>query len=85
MSSSGDMIRCVVPSRHEGVELILEEWRQVGASLGLSLLDEGRRVLLHRAAKRDLFRAVPLVVDWDAILRPLGPPANGLQARLPKG
>ena len=84
MHSNGDMIGCVVPSRHESVELILDEWRQVGASLGLSLLDEGRRALLHRAAKRDLFRAVPLVVDWDAIRQPLGPPVNGLQARLPK-
>ena len=68
----------------EGVELILDELRQVGASLGLSLLDEGRHVLLPQAVKRGLFRAVALVVDWDAIRRPLGLPADGLHARLPK-
>jgi len=68
----------------EGVELILDELRQVGASLGLSLLDEGRRVLLHQAVQRGLFRAVALVVDRGAIRRPLGLLHRGLHARLPK-
>jgi len=68
----------------EGIEVVFDELRQVGASLGLSLLDEGRRVLLHQAVQRGLFRAVALVVDRGAIRRPLGLPANGLHARLPK-
>jgi hypothetical protein len=68
----------------EGVELVLDELRQVGAGLGLGLREEGRGVLLYQAVQRGLFRAVALVVDWDAIRRPLGLPANGLHARLPR-
>jgi hypothetical protein len=34
--------------------------------------------------KRGLFRAVAFVVDQGAIRRPLGLPADGLHARLPK-
>jgi hypothetical protein len=55
-----------------------------GLGLGLSLRDEGRGVLLYQAVQRGLFRAVALVVDWDAIRGPLGMPADGLHARLPK-
>ena len=73
-----------MPQLQEGVELILDESRQVGASLGLSLLEEGRGVLLHQAVKRGLFRAVALVVDRGAIRRPLGLLHRGLHARLPK-
>ena len=32
----------------EGVELVLDELRQIGAGSGLGLGDEGRSVLLHR-------------------------------------
>ena len=58
--------------------------RRLGAGLGLSLRDEGRGVLLHQAVQRGLFRAVALVVDWDAIRRLLGLPADGLHEGLPK-
>ena len=51
----------------EGVELVLDELRQVGAGCGLSLLEEGRGVLLHRAIQLGLFGAVALVVDRGAI------------------
>ena len=33
----------------EGVELVFDELRQIGAGLSLSLREEGRRVLLHRS------------------------------------
>jgi len=68
----------------EGVELVLHELRQVGAGGRLCLGEEGRGVLLHQAVQRGLFRAVALVVDWGAIRRPLGLPAGGLHARLPR-
>jgi len=68
----------------EGVELVFDELRQFGAGLSLNLREEGRRVLLHQAVQRGLFRAVALVMDRGAIRRPLGLPANGLHARLPK-
>jgi hypothetical protein len=41
-------------------------------------------VLLHQAVQRGLFRAVALVVDRGAIRSPLGLPADGLHARLPR-
>jgi hypothetical protein len=41
-------------------------------------------VLLHQAVQRGLLRAVALVVNRGAIGRPLGLPADGLHARLPK-
>ena len=66
----------------EGVEPVLDELRQVGA--GLSLREEGRRVLLHQAVQRGLFRAVAFVVDRSAIRRPLGLPASGLHKGLPR-
>ncbi len=68
----------------EGVELAFDELRQVGAGSVLGMGEEGRRVLLHQAVQRGLFRAVALVVDRGAIRRPLGLPADGLHARLPK-
>ena len=66
----------------EGVEPVLDELRQVGA--GLSLREEGRRVLLHQAVQRGLFRAVAFAVDRGAIRRPLGLPASGLHKGLPR-
>ena len=65
----------------EGVELIFDELRQVGAGGVFSLGKEGRGVLLDQAVQRGLFWAVALVVDRRAIRRPLGLPANGLHAR----
>ena len=72
------------PARQEGVELILDELRQVGTGRVIGPGEEGRGVLLHQAIQRGLFRAVALVVDRGAVRRPLGLPANGLHARLPK-
>ena len=68
----------------ERVELVLHELRQVYPGGRLCLGDEGRGVLLHQAVQCGLLRAVTLVVDWRAIRRPLGMPANGLHARLPR-
>jgi hypothetical protein len=67
----------------EGVELNLCDLRYVGPSSIFGLCEEGRGVPLHWAARRGLFRAVALLVDWGAVLRPLGLPADGLHARLP--
>ena len=68
----------------ERVVLVLDELRQIGACSVFGLRDEGRGVLLHQAVQRGLFRAASLVVDRGAIRRPLGLPADGLHARLPK-
>ncbi len=68
----------------EGVELVLDEPRQLGPGAGLGVGDEAGRMLLHQAVQRGLLRAVALVVDRGAIRRPLGLPADGLHARLPK-
>jgi hypothetical protein len=68
----------------EGVELIFDELRQVGACSVFGLRDEGRGVLLNQAVQRGLLGAVPLVVDRGAIRRPLGLLHRGLHARLPK-
>ena len=54
----------------EGVELVFDELRQVGAGSVFGLGKEGRGVLLHQAVKRGLFRAVTLVVNWGAVRRP---------------
>ena len=64
--------------------LSFDELRQVCAGSVFGLGEEGRSVLLHKAVQRGLFWAVTLVVDRGAIRRPLGLPANGLHARLPK-
>ena len=68
----------------EGVELVLHELRQVGAGSDFGLGEEGRGVLLHQAVQRGLLGAVAIVVNWGAIGRPLGLPANGLHAWLPR-
>ena len=49
----------------------------------LSLFDERRGMLLHQVVQRALFRAMTLVVNREAIGRPLRLPADGLHARLP--
>ena len=68
----------------EGVELVFDELRQLGAGSVFGLGEEGRCVLLHQAVQRGLFRAVALVVDRGAIRRWLGLLASGLHARLPR-
>ena len=68
----------------EGVELVLDELRQLGTGAGFGLRDEAGRVLLHQAVQRGLLGAVALVVDRGAIRRPLGLPADGLHVRLPR-
>ena len=56
----------------EGVELVFDELRQVGAASVLGLGEEGRGVLLNQAVPRGLFRAVALVVNRGAARCPLG-------------
>ena len=68
----------------EGVELSLDEMRQVCAGSVFGLSEKHRGVLLHEAVQRSLFSAVAFVVDRGSMLRPLGLPAAGLHARLPK-
>ena len=66
----------------EGVELVLDELREVGTGGSFGLGDEGRSVLLYEAVQRGLRWAVALVVNRGAIRRPLGLPADGLHAML---
>ena len=68
----------------EGVELVLDESRQLAPGAGLGVGDEAGRMLLHQAVQRGLLRAVTLVVQRGAIRRPLGRSANSLHARLPR-
>ncbi|MDP1650905.1 MAG: hypothetical protein Q8M01_22310 [Rubrivivax sp.] len=66
----------------EGVELVLDKLRPVSSGGHLSLLEEGRGVLLHRAVQRGLLGTVALVVDRDAIGHPAGLLHRGLHASL---
>ena len=68
----------------EGVELVFDELRQVGAGSVFGLGEEGRGVLLKQAVQRGLLWAVAIVVDRGAIRRPLGLLHRGLHARLPR-
>ena len=68
----------------EGVEFVLDEPGQLGAGAGFGVGDEAGRMLLHQAVQRGLFGAVALVVDRGASWYPLGLPADGLHARLPR-
>ena len=67
----------------EGVELVLDETRQLGTGAGLGVGDEAGRVLLHQAVQRGLLRSVALVAERGAIGRPLGLPAGGVHDGLP--
>lgn len=69
----------------EGVELVLDETRQLGASAGLSVGDKAGRVLLHQAVQRGLLGAVAFVVDRGAIGSPLGLLRRGSHDGLPVG
>jgi hypothetical protein len=50
----------------KGVELVIDELRQVGPGGGFGLGEEGRGVLLPQAVQRGLPRALALVVDLQA-------------------
>ena len=69
----------------EGVELVLDKLRQIGAGCGLGLLEESRGMLLHQAVERGLLGAVALGVDRGAIGRPAGLRIDGLHALLMSG
>jgi hypothetical protein len=47
----------------KGVELVLDEPRQLAAGAGFGVGDEAGRVLLHRSVQRGLLRSMPLVVN----------------------
>jgi hypothetical protein len=64
----------------KGVEFLLDGSRQLGRSAGFNVGDEAGRVLLQQAVQRGVLRAIALIVDRDAIRRPLGLPADGLDA-----
>jgi len=68
----------------EGIGLVLDEPGQLGTGAGLGLGDEDGHVLLHQTVHRGLLRSGALVVERGAIRRPLGLPADGLHAWLPK-
>jgi hypothetical protein len=68
----------------EGVELLLDEPRQLGAGAGLGVGDEAGRMLLHQPVQGGLLGAVAFVVNRGAIRCPLGLPADGLHDGLPK-
>jgi hypothetical protein len=68
----------------EGIELVPHKLRQVGTGCSLSLLEEGGGVMLQQAVQRGLPRSVALVVDRGVVRHPLGLPANGLHAKLPR-
>ena len=67
----------------EGVELVLNESRQLGAGAGLGVCDEAGRVLLHQPVQRGLFGAVAFVVERGAIGSPLGLLRRGSHDGLP--
>ncbi len=65
----------------EGVELVFDELRQVGAGSVFGLGEESRCMLLHQAVQRGLLRAVARVVHQGAIaMRPPGLVSVGLHA-----
>ena len=57
---------------------------QLGPGAGFGVGNEAGRVLLHQAVQRSVLWAIALVVDRDAIRRPLGLPTDGLHAWLPR-
>jgi hypothetical protein len=67
----------------EGVELVLDELRQVGPGGHLCVGDEGGGLMLHQAVQRGPFQAVTLAMDRGAIRRPPGCRPDGLPVRLP--
>jgi len=68
----------------EGVELVLDEARQLRFGVGLGAGDEAGRMVLHQAVQHGLLWAVAFVVQRGAVRRPLGLLAHGLHARTPE-
>jgi hypothetical protein len=65
----------------EGVELVLDELRQVGTGGLFGLSEERRGMLLHQAVQGGLLGSVARVVDRGAIaMRPRGLVSVGLHA-----
>ncbi len=65
----------------EGVELVLDELRQVGTGGLFGLSEERRGMLLHQAVQRGLLGSVARIVDRGAIaMRPRGLVSVGLHA-----
>ena len=60
----------------------MKRGNSAGAGLGVGAKAGG--VLLYQAVQRRLLGAVTFVVEWDAMRRPLGLPADGFHARLPR-
>ena len=69
---------------NEGVELVLDEPRQLGTRAGFGVGDEAGRVLLHQAVQSGLLRSMALEMDRSAIGHPLGLLADGLHDLLPR-
>ena len=68
----------------EGLELVRDERRQVGADSVFGLGEEGRGMLLNQAVPRGLRWAVAVVINRGAARRPLGLLQRGLHAPFPK-
>ncbi len=65
----------------EGVELVFDKLRQIGAGSVFGLCEESRSVLLHQAVQRGLLGSVARVVDrGDIAMRPPGLVSVGLHA-----
>ena len=60
----------------KGLALVLDKLRQVGAGSVFGLGEEGRRVLLHQAVQRGLFRAMTLVVNGGTLRYQCGSPGS---------
>ena len=67
----------------EGIELVLGQLRQVGASSVLRLRNEGRGVLLDQAVQRGLLRAVAFGADGGCHPAPGGAPGRWLAREAP--
>ena len=72
----GELFRATNPGESHG-------WA-MGCVIDFGLSKEGCSLPLHKAVQRGLGSGVPVAVDRSAIRRPLGLPANGLRAGLPK-
>ena len=72
---------CQDAAFEEGVELVFDELRQVGAGGLFGLDEETLGILVHQAVQRGLLGPVALVVDRGAIaMRPPGLVSVGLHA-----
>jgi len=92
-----DAARRLVSAAQARAAILVEGWsdeaalealaRRRGNDLpaeGIIVVPIGGAMLLHQAVQRGLLRPVALVVDRGATRRPLGLPADGLHARLPR-